>query len=351
MYQNPKAEKDKRISFMNTNSNIIFRDDVDWDEDLRQWLEDHLKQYPNHTTEILARSQYIGVPRAALDSYLAQLYFRPKAMGGEGNNPNKSKIEDFIRAYRKKVGGELKQSSGNPFFNTTVWSHMSAALKIALNENAIVVVYGRPGIGKSRTLSEFALREMKTPPLRILCSRNINAGHFVKYIAKQIRAQSYGSIPDIELSICEKLEKRPYPLFVDQANYLPERSLGSICHFWEKTKIPIALVGTNDLYKKFMNSSLTEDVRAQLTSRIAIHHPLPELEIEEVKGIIQHYLGSEINDQMIAYIYKITGGIHRHIEMLIARIIDLKNKNVELLDSKKADMYEIINVAASRLML
>jgi DNA transposition AAA+ family ATPase len=336
---------------METNSNLHLIGNFEWDEELRRWLENYIKDYPHHNTNVLSRSQYISIPRTVLDSYLAGKYFLAKAIGGEGNNPKKSKVEPAIRAYREKVGGTVQHGYGKPFFQTNVWKHMRNALRIALDENAIVVVYGKPGVGKSKALHEFALREMSRAPLIVLCSRNITASFFVKYIAEELRVKNYGSIADIENEICKKLQKRPYSIFVDQANFLGERSFGSICQFWEKAKISIALVGTRDLYDSFMKSTLTEDVRAQLTSRIAIHYSLPELELEEVKAIIQHTLGVEATDEVIAQIYNITGGIHRNVDMILARILDLKSKNFELLDSKEIDMKEIITVAGSRLMI
>jgi hypothetical protein len=51
--------------------------------------------------------QYIGAPRAALESYLEGLYFLPKESGGEGNNTRNSEIEPLIRAYRERVEGLL----------------------------------------------------------------------------------------------------------------------------------------------------------------------------------------------------------------------------------------------------
>jgi hypothetical protein len=39
-----------------------------WNEELRGWLEGYIARYPHHTTEILSRSQYIGISRQALDA-------------------------------------------------------------------------------------------------------------------------------------------------------------------------------------------------------------------------------------------------------------------------------------------
>jgi NedA-like, galactose-binding domain len=44
------------------------------------------------------------------------------------------------------------------------------AFNTAINENAIVVISGRPGVGKSRCLFEYAVRKMMTAPVSVLCS-------------------------------------------------------------------------------------------------------------------------------------------------------------------------------------
>lgn len=336
---------------MEINSKLRVINDFEWDEELREWLENYILEHPNHDSSVLSRSQFIGLPCGVLDSYLAKTYFTAKALGGEGNKTKKSKVEPTIRAYRNRIGGTIRHGYGKPFFETNTWKQMRNALRIALKENAIIVAYGKPGVGKSKSLNEFALREMSNAPLIILCSRNVTAGYFVKAIATELNVKNYGQIAEIEDAIIQRLEKSPRPLFVDQANYLNERSLGSVCHIWEKTKIPIALVGTKALFDAFMRSTLTEDVRAQLTSRIAIHYLLPELSIEEVKAIVQHSFGTETTDEIIAQIYNLTGGIHRNVEMLITRVLDLKEKNLDLLDSGEVKMSEIINIAGSRLMI
>jgi hypothetical protein len=73
-----------------------------------------------------------------------------------------------------------------------------------------------------------------------------------------------------EIELASKLTRSPRPIFVDQANYLQERSLGTLCFLWEKRRIPIVLAGTKTLFENFYRSKLTEDVRGQPTSRIAL---------------------------------------------------------------------------------
>lgn len=234
---------------------------------------------------------------------------------------------------------------------TRSWKHFKQACYIAIKENVIVVIYGRPGVGKSRGLAEFATREMTTTPVMILCSPNVTPYHFVHEIAIALKLEVGGSVAKIENAIAEKLRRRPRALFIDQANYLDEKSLGSICFIWEKSRVPVALIGTKALYDLFMSSRLTQEVRAQLASRVAVHYLLPELTIGEVKTIVKRGLGDGATDEMIAQIHNVTGGIHRHVDMILPRILDLEARNKQKIDDGEVTMEKIISIAGSRLMI
>lgn len=322
-----------------------------WDEELRGWLQEYIIKYPHHSTAILSRAQYIGISREALDDYLAGRYFLPIEMGGKGNDPKTSHLEAAVRAYRDRVEGSVRHGYNKPFVETYTWSQLRHAATAAMRENTIVLIYGKPGVGKSRCLREFTLNCMRTAPVLILCSRNITAGYFLKKIARQLGMEEKEVIPKLEDSIAEKLLQYPRPLFVDQANYLSEKSLGSICYIWEMAHIPIILSGTKALYDLFTTSPLTEDVRAQLSSRVARHYLLAELSLPEVKAIVQEALGTDATDEVIAQIFNITGGIHRHVDMIIPLIIELKAQNQEKLAKGGVTLSDIITAAGSRLML
>jgi hypothetical protein len=198
---------------------------------------------------------------------------------------------------------------------------------------------------------EFATRKMITPPISILCSRNVTATYFASVIAERIGISSENPLARLDDGIGNRLRRSPRPLFIDQANYLPEQSLGTICHIWEIARIPIVLVGTKSLHDLFFKSKLTQDVRAQISSRIALHYPLAELTPKEAKTIIQRGLGKDATDEVIAQIYNVTEGVYRHIEMIMPRIIELKSKNHLELEEGTVKMQAIINTAGSRLMI
>jgi DNA transposition AAA+ family ATPase len=320
------------------------------DEDLRLWLERHIAAHPHLTTNILSRSNHIGKSKTALDAYLEGTYFQSKEFGGLGVNPQSSTIEKAIQAYRERVEGTARHGYTNKFVETHSWNQFQHACKTAISENVIVVVYAKPGVGKSRCLLEYSVRKMETSPINILCSTNVTPRYFVQKIARALGLDDKPPTAKLEDNIAEKLKRNARPIFVDQANYLNEKSLGTICYIWEVARVPIVLLGTKDLYDLFTTSRMTEDVRAQLSSRVAMHYPLKELSLGEVKGIVERALGPNATAEEIAEIYSVTGGIHRHVDMIIPRYNELVKVNQADLESGQITRKAVLNAAGRRLM-
>ena len=87
-----------------------------------------------------------------------------------------------------------------------------------------------------------------------------------------------------------------------------------------------------------------------MSSRIAINYLLAEPTLPEAKAIIKCGLGEEATDEMVAQVIIITGGIHRHVDRIIPRILDLRKKNQAKLEAGTVTMEQIIRVAVSRMM-
>jgi|CXWL01.1.fsa_nt_gi DNA transposition AAA+ family ATPase len=324
------------------------------DEELRLWLEGYLAEHSNVTTAELSRSDHIGGSKTALDAYLKGTYFLPKEVGGMGVNPENSNLEAKIRSYRDKREGTVRHGYKNSFLATRSWGQFQHACKTAIDENVIVIVYAKPGVGKSRCMLEYSSSRVSTLPIEILCSANITTRYFVQKIARELSLSDVPPTARLEDMIADKLKKNPRPLFVDQANYLNEKALGTICYLWEKARIPIVLLGTHDLKELFTRSRLTEDVRVQLSSRIAMHYPLMELSIEEVKSIVANVLGDRATGTVIKNIWDATHGNHRHLDMIMPRLSQLVDRNIDGLDdpnNKDVTMEKLIDTATSRLMV
>jgi hypothetical protein len=84
-----------------------------------------------------------------------------------------------VRAYRERVEGSRRPGYANTFAETRARFQLQQACQTAINEHAIVGVVGKPGVGKSRGLVEFAVRRMTMAPIPILCSPNITT-HYAR---------------------------------------------------------------------------------------------------------------------------------------------------------------------------
>ena len=137
---------------------------------------------------------------------------------------------------------------------------------------------------------------------------------------------------------------------MDQANYLNEKALGSICTWWDVARVPVVLVGTALLHDVFFSSRLTEDVRAQLSRRVAMHYPLAELTVAQCKSILKRAI-PDLTDEEVSQIVSLTGSIHGHLEAIITRILDLRKRNEAELKAGTIKMDALIRTAGSKLMI
>src|SRR5688500_18269742 len=86
-------------------------DGAAWDEELRLWLENHIKENPHLTPLVLSRREYIGMSRTAVDAYLKCEYFDK----GDGAGVKSSRLEGLIKAYRERIEGTSRHGITNTF--------------------------------------------------------------------------------------------------------------------------------------------------------------------------------------------------------------------------------------------
>ena len=61
-------------------------------------------------------------------------------------------------------------------------------------------------------------------------------------------------------------------------------------------------------------------------------------------------MGDEARDEMVARVITITDGIHRRVDMILPRILDLRETNHAKLEGGMVTMEQIIKVAGCRMM-
>lgn len=335
------------------------------DEALRQRFEQFIEDHPHLSTAVLQRSDHIGVSKTALDAVIKGEYFLKGGPNGTPINPKNSKVEPKIREYLDRVqnvGRNVGYDAG--FVQTVLSSQIEYALTTAITENIIVVAYGSPGDGKSFSLQQYILDKLTTPPITILCSRNITPGYFVKRLATELGLKNIGGIPETEDRIAEALIKRKRNIFIDQANYLNERSLGTVCHIWERARIGIALVGTQQLHDLFAALTDKEDIKAQLASRVALHVPLKGLSLNEVIPIVNQAIGADATSEVTAAVYnaiaatsldtnlkKVSSASFRNLSFLLPRLKGLIDANRSDIDRGVIKAENLVPMATKQLLI
>ena len=333
------------------------------DEALRQRLIAYLAQHPHLTTKIIERKDHSGVSRTALDLYIKGSYFLAGGPNGSPVNPKNSKIEDKIRDYLNRVEGTETNGYSDSFTPTVLSSQLEYACNTAIQENILVLAYGSPGHGKSRSIRQYMNDRTTTRPISILCSKNITLGYFVRRLARELGIPERGSIPDLEDQIADKLIKNKRVIFVDQANYLNENALGTICHIWERAHVGIVLIGTYNLYTLFSQLRDQEDIRGQLASRVALMVPLMGLSLQEAKIVIEKTLGGYATEDVVAEIFKAVSrtvivdgekarvGNFRNLSFLLPRLMRLIDRRTDELDAGDVTVLDLVITASNRLMI
>src|SRR5437764_1190236 len=97
-----------------------------------------------------------------------------------------SGLEVAIGTYRLGVERTEQHELADTFVETRTYRQLRQACSYATNENMIVLVYGRPGVGKSRCPLEYSKREMTSAPVIILCSRNVTWRYFIEMLADKL---------------------------------------------------------------------------------------------------------------------------------------------------------------------
>jgi len=75
------------------------------------------------------------------------------------------------------------------------------------------------------------------------------------------------------------------------------------------------------------------------------------LSVAEIKAIVGEALGGEATGEVVARIFNLTGGVYRHVDMMTPRVLSLIERHSEKLESKEVSVKDLIDLAASRLMI
>ena len=71
----------------------------------------------------------------------------------------------------------------------------------------------------------------------------------------------------------------------------------------------------------------------------------------ETKAIVERALGYDATDHVVAQIFNLTGGVYRHVDMIIPRILQHKSRHEKKIENGDVSMKVIITAAGSKLII
>ncbi|KYG90354.1 hypothetical protein A0U40_18355 [[Bacillus] sp. KCTC 13219] len=110
------------------------------------------------------------------------------------------------------------------FTETAISKQIVGALEYGRIQRTISVVYGDAGIGKTRTMREWA--KDKTDVVVVTANPAIKSPKgFFKHLARQLKTTAQGSIDDLVMDIMDKLMVSDRTIVIDEAQHLVRETL------------------------------------------------------------------------------------------------------------------------------
>lgn len=191
----------------------------------------------------------------------------------KGTYPSPEKIDAKVREFLEKeaVRETITETKDIQFVMTAIAQQVWGALEYGRIQRTISVVYGDAGIGKTRTMREWAAD--KTDVVVVTANPAVKSPKgFFKLLARQLKTTAQGSLDDIVMDIMDKLMVSDRTIVVDEAQHLTRESLELVRSINDATGTAIVLMGNEIIYSKMLGKQQAEF--AQLFTRIGMRKHL-----------------------------------------------------------------------------
>lgn len=222
-----------------------------------------------------AIAREIGLSATALSQFMNENY--------RGDNDSVSgKLVVWLENRTRKTN-EMPQAPD--FVETRTVKQIWSALQYAQLAQCISVIYGSPGVGKSKALQQF-VRERPNVWLITVSPSRSSLSECLYELALELgvgdaprRAGQLGRV------IRRKLRGTSGLLIIDEADHLDYPVLEELRILQEETGIGLALVGNNQVYSKLTGGNSRNVDFARLFSRIAKKVAILKTKKDDVKAI------------------------------------------------------------------
>lgn len=249
-------------------------------------------------------ARLIGIGESTFSRYLKEDYPNPSMV--------EEKIVDLLE--KEKLRRETRDLREIGFAMTNVSRTVLNVLDYCRIQRTIGVIYGDAGIGKTRTMQEWAKGRPNVVILTAAPALN-SPNSFLKYLGQKLRTIKACDTNELYVEIMERLMGTDMVVIVDEAQHLSIKTLENLRSLQDATGIALILIGNELVYTKMVGRQQAEF--AQLFSRIGIrkHLMTDQFELEDVKKVFGE-LEREIAELLLAVCrskYGLRGAVHVYV--------------------------------------
>ena len=268
-------------------------------------IQEQVKQYmkQNGVTQVHF-GRLVGIGESTMSRWIKGTYPSPESIN--------TKVQEFLE--KEAVRETITETKDIQFVMTAISKQIWGALDYGRIQRTISVIYGDAGIGKTRTMREWATD--KTDVFIVTANPAVKSPKsFCKMLARQLKTTAQGSLDDILLDIMDKLMLADRTLVIDEAQHLTRDSLELVRSINDATGTAIVLMGNEMIYSKMLGKQQAEF--AQLFTRIGMRkHLLTDYFIEsDVKEIfgVEDSAVAEFLLGMCRSKFSLRGAIHVYV--------------------------------------
>lgn len=225
-----------------------------------------------------ALSQLTGVGKARLSQWLNGVY-----------KGNVAAVEESVRRWlesrRASAALDGQMPTAPEWVETPSARAVLSALSFAQMAEAVSVVYGGAGVGKTTTLNRY--RDQAPNVWVVTATPAVSApGPILTRIAQVLGIRASGAVHVIEANIIERVRETRGLLVIDEAQHLTHRALDAIRSIHDAAGIGLALVGNEVVYSQLTGGSRSVGF-AQLFSRVAKRVRLSRAKDADVTALLE----------------------------------------------------------------
>lgn len=241
-----------------------------------------------------------GLSRSVVSEWLANKY----AHAGDVIPSMKAWLDRVTHGDRRFVFVDLLNSR-----------RVMEACEFAMRERRIVLVVGRPGLGKTVALKEWHERQVRsgTEVLYHFTSPAIKQHSMAKMLARRFELAERGTTHDLLEAVVAKMRRRPSPLVIDEANHLNVPCLEALRYLYDQVRIPLVLCGSIQLQRTLSDRGDRYVELEQLQSRIGLRVILEALRQQDTERLLVRHFGTQVHPDLVVEYHRRSQGVVRDL--------------------------------------